>query len=312
MRETVRLALLLLLATALLAAGSARARDAELCADAIRAAEGALPAPAGLLGAVALSESGRYDPARRRTTPWTWTVNSRGDGRYFATKEEAIAHVEGLRRSGRRNIDVGCMQINLMHHPDAFASLEEAFDPWRNVTYGAGFLSRLQEQTRSWDRAVERYHTGDSEAGRAYRRPAPASARAPGGLALAGSLRPRAVAGVAAPPAGAERGILRVMPAAGPREGRGGVAAVEASRGRIGGSLLAAAAPRPRVFPERRPAPAMPGRGAAGPIPASGRVEVLRPSPPGQLRPVVRYGISLPGSRLRLVSSRQIPPPAPP
>ena len=50
------------------------------------------------------------------------------------------------------------MQINLMHHPDAFASLEEAFEPTRNVAYGARFLGQLRDETQSWTRAVERYH----------------------------------------------------------------------------------------------------------------------------------------------------------
>ena len=79
----------------------------------------------------------------------------------FASKAEAIAHVERLKAAGERNIDVGCMQINLMHHPDAFASLDEAFEPTRNVAYGARFLGALEQETSSWERAVERYHTAD-------------------------------------------------------------------------------------------------------------------------------------------------------
>ena len=35
------------------------------------------------------------------------------------------------------------MQINLFHHPDAFASLDAAFDPMDNIAYGADFLRRL-------------------------------------------------------------------------------------------------------------------------------------------------------------------------
>lgn len=151
------------------AAWAAIGDDADLCAGAIAGAEAGGTLPAGLLTAVAASESGRYDRARRGVAPWPWTVNNAGDGRYFASKQEAIAHVERLRAAGERNIDVGCMQINLMHHPEAFASLEDAFEPRRNVGYGARFLRALEEETRSWDRAVERYHTADPERGRAYR-----------------------------------------------------------------------------------------------------------------------------------------------
>ncbi|MGD9511928.1 MAG: hypothetical protein AB7X49_25660, partial [Geminicoccaceae bacterium] len=143
--------------------------DADLCAGAIARTEASGALPAGLLTAVAASESGRYDRDRRGVAPWPWTVNNAGVGRYFGSKREAIAHVERLRAAGARNIDVGCMQINLLHHPDAFASLEDAFEPARNVAYGARFLRALEEETRSWDRAVERYHTADPDRGRAYR-----------------------------------------------------------------------------------------------------------------------------------------------
>jgi hypothetical protein len=125
--------------------------------------------PSGLLTAIAAAESGRYDRMRRAMAPWPWTVNNAGIGRYFASKEEAIAHVERLKAAGERNIDMGCMQINLMHHPDAFGSLDEAFEPTRNVAYGARFLRALERETESWARAVERYHTADPDRGRAYR-----------------------------------------------------------------------------------------------------------------------------------------------
>jgi hypothetical protein len=142
--------LLALLAFELLAMPLARAADGELCAQAIAHNEAAGVLPAGLLTAVAVSESGRYDRDRRRVAPWPWTVNNAGDGRYFPTKDEAIHHVERLRAAGERNIDVGCMQVNLMHHPDAFASLEEAFEPSRNSPMGRG----------SWMRSGRRHGRG--------------------------------------------------------------------------------------------------------------------------------------------------------
>ena len=151
------------------AARPASAADGELCGAAIQAVERAAALPDGLLQAVAHAESGRRDPERRRAVAWPWTVNNAGDGRFFASKAEAMAHVEALRRDGRRNIDVGCMQINLMHHPDAFPDLEAAFDPETNVAYGADFLRRLERETGSWARAVERYHTADPARGQAYR-----------------------------------------------------------------------------------------------------------------------------------------------
>jgi hypothetical protein len=62
------------------------------------------------------------------------------------------------------------MQINLMHHPDAFASLEQAFDPQANAAYAARFLTTLHQQTGSWDRAIAWYHSATPELGDDYLR----------------------------------------------------------------------------------------------------------------------------------------------
>ncbi len=162
-------ALLLSAQAALAAAPSAVDDAAGQCAAATRRAERRLGLPQGLLQAIALTESGRWDSADRRGLAWPWTVNSGGDGTYLDSKAEAIAYVDELRRVGRSSIDVGCMQVNLHHHPDAFADLGQAFDPIRNVDYGASFLAALQQETQSWDQAIERYHSSDPDRGRAYR-----------------------------------------------------------------------------------------------------------------------------------------------
>jgi soluble lytic murein transglycosylase-like protein len=125
--------------------------------------------PPGLLQAVALAESGRAHPAGRDVRPWPWTVRSGPDSFYLPSKELALRKVGELRAAGRSNIDVGCMQINLAYHPTAFATLEEAFDPLRNVGYGARFLAQLRAETRSWARATGRYHSADADRGQAYR-----------------------------------------------------------------------------------------------------------------------------------------------
>ena len=51
------------------------------------------------------------------------------------------------------------MQINLAYHPDAFENLEEAFNPYKNVEYGAKFLSKLYEQKGNWNKAATAYHS---------------------------------------------------------------------------------------------------------------------------------------------------------
>ena len=166
----------LLLATAvfgpvLAAFDPAQAIDsgAKSCAGPIAAAERLTQMPDQLLTSVALAESGRWDAVHKAKVAWPWTVTSGSDGRYFSTKAEAIAWVKTLRARGVTNIDVGCMQINLHHHADAFVSLEEAFDPVTNVAYAAAFLMDLFQQKRSWPVAVGLYHSATPALHFAYR-----------------------------------------------------------------------------------------------------------------------------------------------
>ncbi len=139
-----------------------------LCRAAIIAAERAGALPAQLLSAIGRVESGRRDPASGVLAPWPWTINAEGQGSFYDTKEQAIAAARGLQARGVRSIDVGCMQVNLMHHPDAFASLEQAFDPSANAAYAARFLTDLHAQTNDWSRAAALYHSATPELAAAY------------------------------------------------------------------------------------------------------------------------------------------------
>jgi hypothetical protein len=141
----------------------------SICVDHAAEKERAERIPRGLVQAVALAESGRWLRQDNSTRPWPWTVTSGSDSFYLASKSEAIAKVEELQASGRTNIDVGCMQINLHYHPDAFATLEEAFDPVQNIAYGTKFLKDLRHQTRSWGKATAYYHSQNRDRGQAYR-----------------------------------------------------------------------------------------------------------------------------------------------
>jgi hypothetical protein len=86
----------------------------------------------------------------------------------YESKTEAIAAVMTMRKQGAHSIDVGCMQISLLHHPDAFASLDQAFDPVANANFGARFLTELHDKSQSWPRAVEMYHSATPELGQPY------------------------------------------------------------------------------------------------------------------------------------------------
>ncbi len=147
-------------------AGPALANGA-LCRAAIAAAERASFVPDRLMQAIGVIESGRRD-ASGAVAPWPWTINVEGVGEVFDTKQQAIAAVTAHRARGARSIDVGCMQVNLMHHADAFASLDDAFDPAANARYAARFLLRLLDQTGSWPRAVAGYHSLTPDIGDAY------------------------------------------------------------------------------------------------------------------------------------------------
>jgi hypothetical protein len=121
--------------------------------------EAAHKMPRALLFSVAMAESGRFNTETRKTRPWPWTINAEGQSFYFKTKKDAVAATRRLLKEGVRSIDVGCMQINLRYHPDAFADLNEAFEPAANVTYGAKFLKKLHERTQSWPEAIATYHS---------------------------------------------------------------------------------------------------------------------------------------------------------
>ena len=140
-----------------------------VCAALARQAERTEGIPPGLVEAVALAESGRWLADQGATRPWPWTVTSGSESFFFASKREALRKVHELRSEGRSNIDVGCMQINLGYHGDAFASVAEALEPAANVAYGAQFLRKLREETSSWARATARYHSRHPKRGQAYR-----------------------------------------------------------------------------------------------------------------------------------------------
>jgi hypothetical protein len=133
--------------------------DRQICAELIWAAERSLGIPEHLMQAVGMVESGRWDQTQKRTMPFPWIINAAGKDMVFKTKAQAVAAVRRLQRQGIKSIDVGCMQVNLAYHKDAFASLEEAFDPIINVAYAAHFLSVLHEDYGSWTKAVGAYHS---------------------------------------------------------------------------------------------------------------------------------------------------------
>lgn len=149
--------------------GLAALTPGQQCRAAIRAAERAAGVPEQLMAAIGRVESGRRNPDGS-VDPWPWSINAEGTDHVFASKAEAVAAVKALQARGMRSIDVGCMQVNLMHHPAAFSSLEEAFDPVANARYAARFLVQLRDQTGAWPKATAWYHSATPEIGEPYQR----------------------------------------------------------------------------------------------------------------------------------------------
>lgn len=140
------------------------------CRQAAAAAERKYRIPAGLLAAIAMVETGRTVPGSKARTAWPWTIHAEGKGRWLDSREEAVAMVERLKAKGVKNIDVGCMQVNQMHHPDAFPDLESAFTPAVNADYAARFLSKLFRETKSWTKAAAYYHSRTPERAKRYKK----------------------------------------------------------------------------------------------------------------------------------------------
>lgn len=268
--------------------------DAGLaCRAAISAAEREAGVPPGLLQAIGRVESGRRDPVTGQFAPWPWTINAEGRGMYFPTREAAIAEVRQLQARGVRVIDVGCMQVNLHFHPNAFPSLEQAFDPLTNARYAARFLTELRNAANDWARAAGHYHSHTPERAEPYRARVLAAwaqeqGRPPGDAATEAAVLARLAA---APAAGAGPLSLtnradraQVIPLAAGAEGRGrGLDAYRTSP----------------IMMVGRPAPA-PTPVAAAAAPAAGTAA------PGALRPA--FAAAVPGAgTLPIMPSRASP-----
>ena len=139
------------------------------CDAAAQAAEAAWHLPPGLMAAIGRVEAGRWDAGTGRIVAWPWTVNAAGRDYYSASPEQAIALVRSLRAQGIGSIDVGCFQVNLFYHPDAFPDLAAAFDPMTNGDAAGHFLAELHGRSGDWQSAVRLYHSATPGEGEQYR-----------------------------------------------------------------------------------------------------------------------------------------------
>ncbi len=151
-------------------ADDAMLREAQECTRHLPTMERLYNIPTHWLAAIASTESGRYNPRMRLSVPWPWTINVKGQGYWFDTKQEAIAAAQRFMAQGIRSMDVGCMQVNLLYHGQAFANLNQAFEPMYNIAYAAKFLREKYNDLNSWTKATAAYHSMQSQRGADYYR----------------------------------------------------------------------------------------------------------------------------------------------
>lgn len=145
------------------------AKQSRTCAAAIATQERRQGIPTGLLKAISHAESGRWNAENGEIVAWPWTVTTGGKGHFLPNRAAAISFVKTRQAEGVKNIDVGCMQINLKYHPDAFTSLDQAFNPSANAAYAANFLRERFAVKKSWILAAGDYHSTTDTLNKAYR-----------------------------------------------------------------------------------------------------------------------------------------------
>lgn len=128
--------------------------SAGACEREIRSAAARYGIPEGILYSVGLTETGRKGSLQ------PYALNIEGKAVFTPSATEAIRAFSDARRGGAKLIDIGCMQINHHYHGEEFGSVQEMFDPRRNVEYAAKFLSNLHARHETWTMAVARYHAG--------------------------------------------------------------------------------------------------------------------------------------------------------
>ena len=138
----------------------------EICDASIEKVAQITSVPKLVLYKIARLESGRH--IRGKHVSWPWSLNNSGEGYFFETKKAALSKLGDLISDGEKNIDLGCMQLNLRWHAKYFNSLEEMISPLQNISYAAKFLELLYKETGTWDEAVKFYHSRNSKHHTAY------------------------------------------------------------------------------------------------------------------------------------------------
>jgi hypothetical protein len=150
-------ALLLVFAPADRSDASAKSTTADVCFQAAEQAARETGVPQSVLIAISLTETGRRKDGV--FAPWPWTVNMEGIGKWFVSREAALAYSLDNFDRGARSFDVGCFQLNYKWHGKAFQSIDQMFDPLVNARYAAQYLTELFAEKGNWEAAAGAYHS---------------------------------------------------------------------------------------------------------------------------------------------------------
>ena len=132
----------------------------NICLAEARRAEDQHGIPRGLLQSITRVEAGRKT-VTGEYMPWPWTLNDKGEGLFFDTKQAAVDYLQAAVSADDHSVDAGCMQVNTKWHMDGFFELADMLDPVQNADYAASFLIDLHAAHQSWDGAVKHYHSSD-------------------------------------------------------------------------------------------------------------------------------------------------------
>ncbi len=163
MKQNLRVLILISLifgSTSVFAGVDRELLESKKCSSMFSYFENRYNLPKDILHSISLQETQKSHSRHKIGVVWPWTINVEGKGFHFRTKRDAIRFVKDQMAEGKASIDVGCMQINLKHHPDAFTSLDQALSPRRNIAYAAQLLQSHYNRLGNWNKAVGHYHSG--------------------------------------------------------------------------------------------------------------------------------------------------------
>jgi hypothetical protein len=116
-----------------------------------------------ILYAVALTES-RKNGEQNRVMPWPWAINNAGNAFIPNSQQEAETLLNEMLDQGKRNIDVGIMQVNLRWHGHRVAKPEQLLIPSTNLEIGASLLSEaIQSVPDNLAHGISRYYSWKNE-----------------------------------------------------------------------------------------------------------------------------------------------------